>query len=183
LDLSNRSTSLLPSSKPQTSLWNSFSTIRTIPYKKKRFMRRIKEKKHRIKLNKQRATFFKFKKGTDNTFWFDRMNLYKRPTYYIKVAEGGVLEEKVIESVSRTIKKNLGEGKMFCRVHPYIPITKKPLETRLGKGRGAIDRWVSVVRPGRVLFEISGLPDDEVKPLIRVTTKMIGLKTYVTYEI
>jgi large subunit ribosomal protein L16 len=65
------------------------------------------------------------------------------------------------------------EGKVYIRVFPHKSVSSKPLETRMGKGKGEVDHWVATVRPGTVLFEIGGVPEDVAKQaLIRVSHKM-----------
>jgi large subunit ribosomal protein L16 len=65
------------------------------------------------------------------------------------------------------------EGKVFIRVFPHKSVSSKPLETRMGKGKGEVDHWVATVRPGTVLFEIGGVPEEVAKQaLIRVSHKM-----------
>ena len=65
------------------------------------------------------------------------------------------------------------EGKVFIRVFPHKSVSSKPLETRMGKGKGEVDHWVATVRPGTVLFEIGGVPEEVAKQaLIRVAHKM-----------
>ncbi len=60
-------------------------------------------------------------------------------------------------AITRHVKR---QGKLFIRIFPDKPITKKPLEVRMGKGKGSVEAWVAVVKPGRVLFEISGVPEE-----------------------
>lgn len=65
------------------------------------------------------------------------------------------------------------EGKVYIRVFPHKSVSSKPLETRMGKGKGEVDHWVATVRPGTVMFEIGGVPEDVAKQaLIRVSHKM-----------
>jgi large subunit ribosomal protein L16 len=65
------------------------------------------------------------------------------------------------------------EGKVYIRVFPHKSVSSKPLETRMGKGKGEVDHWVATVRPGTVLFEIGGVPEEVAKQaLIRVAHKM-----------
>ena len=60
-------------------------------------------------------------------------------------------------TIQRKVKR---QGKLFIRIFPDKPITKKPLETRMGKGKGSVEGWVAVVKPGRMLYEIQGVPED-----------------------
>jgi large subunit ribosomal protein L16 len=74
----------------------------------------------------------------------------------------------------RSVKRR---GKIWIRIFPDKPVTKKPAETRMGKGKGNVEFWVSVVKPGRVMFEIGGLPEDVSKEaLIRASYKL-SIKT------
>jgi large subunit ribosomal protein L16 len=81
--------------------------------------------------------------------------------YALKAVECGRMSSAHIEAaritINRTIKRG---GKMWIRVFPDKPITKKPAETRMGKGKGTPEFWVAVVRPGKVLYELSGVPED-----------------------
>jgi len=77
-------------------------------------------------------------------------------------------------AIARSVKRG---GKMWVRVFPDKPITKKPLETRMGKGKGAPEEWVAVVRPGRVLFELEGVPPDLAKEAMRMAGYKLGIKT------
>ena len=77
-------------------------------------------------------------------------------------------------AINRKVKRG---GKLWIRVFPDKPITKKPAETRMGKGKGAVDHWVAVIRPGRILFEVGGTDAESAnKALIRARYKL-GFKT------
>ena len=77
------------------------------------------------------------------------------------------------------------EGQLWIKIFPDKPITKKPLEVRMGKGKGAVEYWVAVVKPGRILFEVGGVPQDIAKEALRlaaqklpVTTKFVVARDY-----
>jgi large subunit ribosomal protein L16 len=75
------------------------------------------------------------------------------------------------------------EGKVWIRIFPDKPITKKPAETRMGKGKGAPEYWVAVVRPGRVLFEIEGVDANVAKEALRLAAHKLPIKTrFITRE-
>lgn len=74
----------------------------------------------------------------------------------------------------RSVRKS---GKIWIRLFPDKPITKKPAETRMGKGKGAVEGWVAIVKPGQVMFEIEGIPEEEVKKVFKLVTHKLGLKT------
>ena len=69
------------------------------------------------------------------------------------------------------------EGQLWIKIFPDKPITKKPLEVRMGKGKGALDPYVAVVKPGRILFEISGVPIDVAKEALRLASQKLPVKT------
>ena len=76
-------------------------------------------------------------------------------------------------------------GKIYIRIFPDKPVTKKPAETRMGKGKGAVEFWVAVVKPGRVMFEVSGVTEDQAKEAFRLAghklpigTKMVRREVY-----
>ena len=69
------------------------------------------------------------------------------------------------------------EGQLWIKIFPDKPITKKPLEVAMGKGKGALDHYVAVVKPGRILFEISGVPIDVAKEALRLASQKLPVKT------
>ena len=77
-------------------------------------------------------------------------------------------------AITRTIKRG---GKVWIRVFPDKPITKKPQETRMGKGKGAPEQWVAVVRPGKVLFEMEGISEKEAREAMRLAAAKIPIRT------
>ena len=70
-----------------------------------------------------------------------------------------------------------GGGKLWIRVFPDKPITKKPAETRMGKGKGAPEEWVAVVKPGRIMFELEGIPEELAREAIRLAGHKLPLAT------
>ena len=96
----------------------------------------------------------------------------------LKVMECGYITDRQIEAsriaMTRFIKRG---GKVWLRLFPDKPITKKPAETRMGKGKGAPDHWVAVVRPGRVMFEVGGVTKDLAQNALRRAAAKIGIKT------
>jgi large subunit ribosomal protein L16 len=77
-------------------------------------------------------------------------------------------------AVNRSMKR---KGKMWIRVFPDKPVSKKPLEVRMGKGKAATDHWVAVVRPGRVLFEIDGVPEMLARESLRIAATKLPIHT------
>jgi len=68
-------------------------------------------------------------------------------------------------------------GKVWIKIFPDKPVTKKPLETRMGKGKGAPEYWVAVVKPGRVMFEIAGVPEETAREALRLASHKLPIKT------
>ena len=77
-------------------------------------------------------------------------------------------------AITRTIKRG---GKVWIRVFPDKPVTKKPAETRMGKGKGNPEEWVAVVKPGRILYEMIGVPEDVARGAFRTAAQKIGITT------
>lgn len=77
----------------------------------------------------------------------------------LQVLQGGYIKANTIEACRIAATQYIrGDGKFFIRIFPHKPVTARPLETRMGKGKGEPDHWVAVVKPGNVIFEIAGLP-------------------------
>ena len=108
----------------------------------------------------------------------NRSNFVAYGTYGLKALEPGWITSRQIEatrvSISRRVRKF---GRMWIRIFPDKPITKKPAETRMGKGKGSPEYWVSVVKPGRILFEIDGLDFEEAKETFRACSHKLPIKT------
>jgi large subunit ribosomal protein L16 len=97
--------------------------------------------------------------------------------YGIKAVEPAWLTAQQIESMRVTISRKLKkEGKTFLRVFPDKPVTKKPAETRMGKGKGAPELWVSVVKRGRVILEVSGLTENEAREALKAVAYKLPMK-------
>ena len=77
-------------------------------------------------------------------------------------------------AITRFIKRN---GRIWIRMFPDKPITKKPQETRMGKGKGAPDPWVMVIKPGRILYEMEGVPETEAREALRLAAHKLAIKT------
>ena len=98
--------------------------------------------------------------------------------YGLKATEVAWVTDRQIESariaISRHVKR---EGRMWIRVFPDKPVTKKPQETRMGKGKGAPDHWVAVVKPGRVLYEMEGVSEALAREAFRLAAHKLPVKT------
>lgn len=99
-------------------------------------------------------------------------------SFAIKSLDEGFITARQIEAariaVTRYMKR---EGKVWIRIFPDKPMTSKPAEVRMGKGKGAVDHWVAAIRPGRVLFEADGVPFDVAKEAMRLAAQKLPLKT------
>ena len=98
--------------------------------------------------------------------------------YGLQSQEPGWITARQIEAariaMTRYIKRG---GKVWIRIFPDKPITKKPAETRMGSGKGNPDQWVAVVKPGRVMFEIAGVPEDVAREAMRLASFKLPIKT------
>ena len=96
----------------------------------------------------------------------------------MKALEDGWVTARQIEAARVAITRHLRRGgKVFIRVFPDKPITKKPAETRMGKGKGAPEAWVAVVKPGRMMFEIEGVPEQLAREAVRLAGFKLPIKT------
>ena len=98
--------------------------------------------------------------------------------YGLKALECGWVTDREIEAgriaITRFIKRS---GRIWIRVFPDKPITKKPQETRMGKGKGAPDQWVMVVKPGRVLYEMEGVSEKDAREAMRLASHKLSVMT------
>ncbi len=99
-------------------------------------------------------------------------------THGLKALEAGWITSRQIEAVRITISRRVRKvGKMWIRIFPHKSITKKPAETRMGKGKGSPEYWVAVVKPGRVMFELEGLDDKTAKETFKQCGYKLPIKT------
>jgi len=98
--------------------------------------------------------------------------------YGLKVLERGWLRNTQIEACRVSINRHMKrKGRLWIRVFPDKPVTKKPVEVRMGKGKGNPEYWVAVVKPGNMLFEISGVSAQVAKEALRLADAKLGLRT------
>lgn len=99
-------------------------------------------------------------------------------SFGLKSLDSGRITNRQIESariaMTRYMKR---EGKVWIRIFPDKPITSKPLEVRMGKGKGALDHWVAVVKPGRIMFEMDGVPKDVAMEALRLAAQKLPVQT------
>ena len=98
--------------------------------------------------------------------------------YGLQAIEAGAIKSNQIEAarvaMTRYIKRG---GKVWIKIFPDKPITKKPAETRMGSGKGSPEYWVALVKPGRVMFEIAGISEDVAKEALRLAAQKLPVKT------
>ncbi|RLD14417.1 50S ribosomal protein L16 [candidate division KSB1 bacterium] len=98
--------------------------------------------------------------------------------YGLKALEPAWITSRQIEAARIAITRHIKRGgKVWIRIFPDKPVSKKPAETRMGKGKGSPEYWVAVVRPGRILFELEGVPLELAKEAMRLASHKLPIKT------
>ena len=96
----------------------------------------------------------------------------------LKALENGLIRGNHMEACRIVVaRKTHGAGKLWIKIFPCKPVTKKPAETRMGRGKGELDHWVAPVRRGKVLFEISGIPEDFARQVFRLVAFKLPIRT------
>jgi large subunit ribosomal protein L16 len=130
-------------------------------------------------LQPKRTKFRKQFKGR-NRGTATRGNKVSFGEYGLKSAELGRITSRQIEAARRALSRLVKKGgKVWIRIFPDKPISKKPLEVRQGKGKGNVEYWVALVQPGRVMFEIEGIPPEQAKQALRLAAAKLPVKTIV----
>lgn len=124
----------------------------------------------------KRTKYRKMQKGR-NRGKATRGNVVNEGEYGLQTLEAGLITANQIESarvaLTRYIKRG---GKVWIKIFPDKPVTKKPAETRMGKGKGAPEYWVAPVKPGRVMFEIAGVPEETAREALRLAAQKLPVK-------
>ncbi len=98
--------------------------------------------------------------------------------YALQAVEVGWITARQIEAARIAMTRHVKRGgKIWIRIFPDKPITKKPLETRMGKGKGNPEEWVAVVKPARILYEMEGVPEDVAREAMRLAAHKLPIKT------
>jgi large subunit ribosomal protein L16 len=98
--------------------------------------------------------------------------------YGLKSLQAGWVTSRQIEAARVTITRHMKRGgKLWIRIFPDKPVTKKPAETRMGKGKGPPEEWVAVVKPGRIMYEIEGVPLADAQEALRLASHKFGVRT------
>ena len=99
-------------------------------------------------------------------------------TFGLKSLEPGLITARQIEAARIAITRHVKRGgKVWIRIFPYKPVTKKPAETRMGKGKGPVEGWVAVVLPGRILYEMDGVTKEVAKEALRLASHKLPVAT------
>ena len=124
----------------------------------------------------KRTKYRKMQKGR-NRGKATKGNVVNEGQYGLQALEAGWITANQIESariaMTRYIKRG---GKVWIKLFPNKPVTKKPAETRMGKGKGAPEYWVAVVKPGRIMFEIAGVTEDIAREALRLAAHKLPVK-------
>jgi large subunit ribosomal protein L16 len=98
--------------------------------------------------------------------------------YGLQALEPAWLTQRQIEAARRALVRYMKRrGKVWIRIFPDKPVTQRAAETRMGKGKGAVDHWVAVIKPGRILIEVSGLPEEVAREAMRLASHKLPIKT------
>lgn len=96
----------------------------------------------------------------------------------LKAVGRGRITARQIEAARRTITRRVKRGgKLYIRIFPDKPITKKPLEVRMGKGKGNVEYWVALIQPGRMLYEIEGVPEELAREAFKLASAKLPVQT------
>jgi large subunit ribosomal protein L16 len=105
-------------------------------------------------------------------------------SFGLKALEPERVTARQIEATRRAVTREMKrQGKVWIRVFPDTPVSAKPIEVRMGKGKGSIDRWVARVQPGRILFEIDGVPDEVALEALRLGAAKLPIRTKIVRRI
>lgn len=105
-------------------------------------------------------------------------------SFGLKALEPERVTARQIEATRRAVTREMKrQGKVWIRVFPDTPVTAKPIEVRMGKGKGSVDRWVARVQPGRILFEIDGVPDEVAMEALRLGAAKLPIRTKIVRRI
>jgi large subunit ribosomal protein L16 len=101
-------------------------------------------------------------------------------SYALKATEPERVTARQIEAARRAITRHMKrQGRVWIRIFPDLPVSAKPIEVRMGKGKGSVDRWVAKVKPGRIMFEIDGVAEDIAREALRLGAMKLPVTTRV----
>jgi large subunit ribosomal protein L16 len=124
----------------------------------------------------KRTKFRKVMKGRNRGKSF-RGNKIEFGEFALKAVSAGRINSRQIEAARITMTREMKrQGKSWIRVFPDKPLTRKPLETRMGKGKGAVEEWVMNIKPGRIVFEVAGVPEDVARSALTLALHKLPFK-------
>lgn len=126
----------------------------------------------------KKSKFKKFQKGSlpNRILSFNRIPQFG--TYCLKAISFGIFSGRQIEAGRKIIMKKVKrKGRLWVRVFPHIPVSKKPVETRMGKGKGSVDHWIFKVRPGMIVYEIEGISHILALEIFKIVSKKLPFFT------
>lgn len=128
-------------------------------------------------LQPSRTKYRKVQKGRNRGLSWNG-NEVSHGEFGLKAVEHGRLTARQIESARRTITRYVKRGgKQWIKIFPDKPITQKPIEVRMGNGKGSVEYWVAQIQPGRVLFEIEGVPEAQAREAFTLAAAKLSIKT------
>lgn len=137
----------------------------------------IKEKRRFNMLLPKKVKYRKQMRGT-NTGIATRGSSISFGEYALKSVDRGLVTSRQIEAARKAIShKTKRSGKLWVRIFPHKPVSKKPLETRMGSGKSPVDHYSAVVKPGKIIFELSGVPEDVARQALRRAADKIPVRT------
>ncbi|ETX14122.1 50S ribosomal protein L16 [Roseivivax halodurans JCM 10272] len=99
-------------------------------------------------------------------------------SFGLKATQPERITARQIEAARRTMTRHMKrQGRVWIRIFPDVPVSAKPIEVRMGKGKGSVDRWACKVKPGRVMFEIDGVSDEVAREALRLASMKLPIKT------
>ena len=124
----------------------------------------------------KRTKYRKQQKGR-NRGYATRGNVVSDGEYGLQASEAAWITTNQIEAARIAMTRHIKRGgQVWIKIFPDKPVTKKPAETRMGKGKGAPEYWVAVVKPGRVMFEIAGVPEETAREALRLAMNKLPIK-------
>lgn len=126
----------------------------------------------RVKYRKQQRGRLKGKASRGNTLEFGDYGLQALEPCWLTARQIEAARRAIVRFVRRT-------GKLWIRVFPDKPITRKPAETRMGSGKGNVDQWVAVIKPGRIIFELAGVKEEDAEEAFRLAAHKLPIKTQI----
>jgi large subunit ribosomal protein L16 len=131
-------------------------------------------------LQPKRTKFRKQHKGR-NRGLAERGSSVSFGEYGLKAIDRGRLTARQLESARRAITRHVKRtGKLWIRVFPDQPISKKPLEVRMGKGKGSVEYWIAQIKPGSMLYEIQGVPEETAREAFKLASAKLPIRTKFT---